>query len=175
MVAIVCALDMLGLFSLFALNQLFSLLELWQLSFVSEMHELSCLLGLLNLAVMVDPLLPPTRGLLPMLNGVLGGPPLVTEVPPPLTQVLPIAGEGLATVLKVASSLRLTEGRTDEPYGGEKVLLVPGAEAAAEDAELDNFKATASWRACASKQQQGVTSLQLHWALPKIQLIHMTS
>ena len=102
--------------------------------------------------------MPPTRDLLPLvLTGVRGGLPPLTGVPSPLSWVPLVAAEGLGTVPKAASSLRLTEGTAAEPCGGEPVLQVLGAVAADED--VDNLKATASWRACACQQKQGVTSL----------------
>ena len=124
-----CALPELTLVSLLILDQLFSLLEICELFSLLELQELA-----------VDPLLLLTGGLLPVLNGVMGVLPPLNEVSSPLTRVLPTAGEGLATVPRVASSLRLTEGSTAEPDGGEKVLLVP----ADEEVEFDNFRATAS-------------------------------
>ena len=103
--------------------------------------------------------MPPIRDLLPLvITGVWGGLPPLTGAPSPLSWVPLVATEGLGTVPKVTSSLRLTEGTAAEPCGGEPVLQVLGA-VADEDVELDNFKATASWRACASQQKQGVISL----------------
>ena len=163
MVAGVTALPVPMLLSLLELAQLFSLLEICELFSSLELQELA-----------VDPLLLPTRSLLPVLNGVMGVLPPLTEVPSPLAWVLPAAGEGLATVPRVASSLRLTEGSTTgEPQGGDRVLLVPGAVPADEEVELDNFRATASWRACASPQQQGVTILHLRWDFSLMELIDM--
>ena len=102
----------------------------------------------------------PTGDLLPLvLTEVRRGLPPLTGVPSPLSWVPLVAAEGLGTVPKVASSLHLTEGTAAEPCVGEPVLQVLGAVAVDEDVELDNFKATASWRACASQQKQGVTSL----------------
>lgn len=95
----------------------------------------------------MEPLLPPTRGLLLVPNEVMGLPPPLTEHPSPLTRFLSTAGEGLAAVPKIGSSLRLTEGSSSEPHCGEKLLLVPGAVAADEE-DNDNLEATASWRAC---------------------------
>ena len=151
MVAGLCALPVPRLFSLLELDQLFSLLELMQLVSFLEIRELFSLLELQAMA-MIETLLSPTRALLPMLNGVMGFLPPLTEVPSPLTWGLPAAGEGLAAVPKIASSLRLTEGSTAEPDGGEKVLLVPGVVPADEE-QAASLKATASWRACASQQQ----------------------
>ena len=123
------------------------------------MEECLSLLKLHELAIM-ETLLPPTRGLLLVLNGVTGVLPPLIGNPSPLPWVLPTVGEGVTAVHQVASSLRLTEGARGEPYGGEEVLLVPGAVAADEDDD-DNLKATTSWRACAIQQKQAVTTLRL--------------
>ena len=117
-----------------------------------DMGELFSLLRWQRSAL-TDTLLSLTRALLPVLKGVMGVLPPLTEVPSPLAWVLPAAREGLAAMPRVASSLRLTEGSTaGEPHGGGKLLLVPGAVPAAEE-EADSLKATASWRAYASQQQ----------------------